>query len=81
MVEQSTAASHGLAREAEGLARLIGRFQIGEPAQAARAAPGRTVAPASAPAMKTVSTHAGGGGALRKPAPVAAPDADSWEEF
>jgi methyl-accepting chemotaxis protein len=29
MVEETTAASHGLAREAEGLAELIGRFQLG----------------------------------------------------
>ena len=30
MVEQSTAASHGLAREAEALARLVGKFRTGE---------------------------------------------------
>jgi methyl-accepting chemotaxis protein len=30
MVEQSTAASHGLAREAEELAHLVGQFSIGE---------------------------------------------------
>jgi len=36
MVEESTAASHALAREAQDLARLIGRFKVGE--QAARAA-------------------------------------------
>jgi methyl-accepting chemotaxis protein len=36
MVEQSTAASHGLAHEAEELARLVGQFSIGavEPAEA-----------------------------------------------
>ncbi|TAL37691.1 MAG: hypothetical protein EPN98_02810, partial [Phenylobacterium sp.] len=31
MVEESTAASHGLAREAESLAKLIGQFKIGGP--------------------------------------------------
>jgi methyl-accepting chemotaxis protein len=39
MVEESTAASHALAREAQGLARLIGRFKVGEdraPVQAGR---------------------------------------------
>jgi methyl-accepting chemotaxis protein len=30
MVEESTAASHALAREAQDLARLIGRFKVGE---------------------------------------------------
>ena len=34
MVEQATAASHNLAREAEQLARLVSQFQI-EPAGAA----------------------------------------------
>ncbi|MGA0598916.1 methyl-accepting chemotaxis protein [Enterovirga sp. CN4-39] len=44
MVEQSTAASHALAREVEELARLIGRFRTGasEPEQA-------TVRPAAGP--------------------------------
>jgi methyl-accepting chemotaxis protein len=39
MVEESTAASHALAREAHDLARLIGRFKVGEdraPVQAGR---------------------------------------------
>ncbi|HVI31600.1 methyl-accepting chemotaxis protein [Phenylobacterium sp.] len=72
MVEQSTAASHSLAQEAEELARLISRFQVGQDGGSARVA-------RPAPAMKTVSAHAGGGGALRKAEP--APDADSWEEF
>jgi methyl-accepting chemotaxis protein len=39
MVEESTAASHALAREAQDLARLIGRFKVGEdggPVQAGR---------------------------------------------
>ena len=34
MVEQSTAASHSLAAEAEELARLVGQFRIGESAAA-----------------------------------------------
>jgi methyl-accepting chemotaxis protein len=82
MVEQSTAASHSLAQEAEELARLVGRFQVGRDATAP-AAPARKMHTAPAPmartAMKTVSTHAGGGGALRAAAPAA--DQDSWEEF
>ena len=34
MVEESTAASHSLAEEAEELARLVGQFRIGEIAAA-----------------------------------------------
>ncbi|MGA0605889.1 methyl-accepting chemotaxis protein [Phenylobacterium sp. VNQ135] len=92
MVEESTAASHSLAQETEELARLISRFQVGETAAAQRLAarqPARRAAPAPtprqanapAPAMKTVSTHSGGGGALLKPQAQAAPETDSWEEF
>ncbi|WP_334162335.1 methyl-accepting chemotaxis protein [Phenylobacterium sp.] len=83
MVEQSTAASHSLAQETEELARLISRFQVGQETAAAsvrRPAPAaRPAAPVARPAMKTVSTHAAGGGALRAPQPAA--DQDSWEEF
>ncbi|WP_309090155.1 methyl-accepting chemotaxis protein [Phenylobacterium sp.] len=81
MVEESTAASHGLSREAEELVRLIGRFKVGEPSiQSPTSRPVRAQ-PARAPvaALKTVSTHAGGGGALLKPPPAAQPD--HWEEF
>ncbi len=80
MVEQTTAACHGLADEAHELSRLISGFDVGEngvvqPA-GRRAAPKiatkRTAAPQ--PAMKTLSQ---GGGAARKLEPVA----DGWEEF
>jgi methyl-accepting chemotaxis protein len=74
MVEQSTAASHGLAQEAQELSRLMDRFQVGE-----AAAPRAPAARAPVAALKTVSTHGRGGGALRKPAATA--QADSWEEF
>src|SRR6185503_8462991 len=60
MVEQSTAASHALAREAEELARLISRFQVGEQAgvradhrPTVSAAPRAT---ASAPAYSRAAT-------------------------
>jgi len=78
MVEQSTAASHSLAQETEELARLIGRFQVGESAVVSPIRGGSRPA-APRPALKTVSTHSGGGGAARRPAPTA--EADSWEEF
>ena len=79
MVEESTAATHSLAQETEELSRLIGRFRIGQPAEAAparaanRPAPRPTHAPVAA--MRTVQ-H--GGGAARRPEPTA--DA-GWEEF
>jgi methyl-accepting chemotaxis protein len=81
MVEQSTAASHSLAQEAEELSRLVGRFQVGEAAAAAQARPAARAARPAQPVaqMKSVSSHAGGGGALRKPEPSA--NTDSWEEF
>ncbi len=80
MVEESTAASHGLSNETEELARLISRFNVGEATvQTIRPWAERPVAHARAPALKTVSTHAAGGGALRKP--DVRVEADSWEEF
>lgn len=85
MVEQSTAASHGLAQEAEELGRLVGRFRLaGSGAAQVAPQPVRTrPAPAHAsraaapvPALKTVST---GGQAAAMLAPQ--PQDDGWEEF
>ncbi|MFC3077222.1 methyl-accepting chemotaxis protein [Phenylobacterium terrae] len=76
MVEQSTAASHRLAKEAEELAGLMRRFEVGE---AGRAPQVRREAPRSAGSLKTISTHSSGGGALRKPEPEV--DEDGWESF
>ena len=76
MVEESTAASHGLAQEAEELARLVAQFKVGgEIARAPRQAPTRRPAPQTYAAMKTT----GHGGAALKPLPATAED--SWEEF
>ncbi len=81
MVEESTAASHGLSKETEELSRLISRFQVGKPAVQSPTARAerfeRAERPQPVPMMKTVSTHAGGGGALPKPSV----EADAWEEF
>ena len=74
MVEQSTAASHSLAHEAEELGRLTRRFRI---VGGGTAAPARPVA-APVPQLRVVS-RLSGGGASRKPAP--AEQADGWEEF
>jgi methyl-accepting chemotaxis protein len=73
MVEQSTAASHALAREAEELARLISRFQVGD-AGAARAdhRPAAPAPRASAPAHSRAAT-------ARKLEPQA--EEEGWEEF
>jgi methyl-accepting chemotaxis protein len=68
MVEQSTAASHALMREAESLQGLVGRFSV----EARPAAPvQRPSARAAAPVLR-----AQGSAALR-----AQPQADTWEEF
>jgi methyl-accepting chemotaxis protein len=67
MVEQSTAASHGLANEAIGLAAAVARFQVsGDRSEARQPAPAR--------AMRGPR---GAAAALRK----AQPEADGWEEF
>ena len=83
MVEQSTAASHSLAQEADELARLVARFRTGAESDAgalstsSRETRGRSARSQldgfrnkySAPAMKTTSQVA------------LAPQEDGWEEF
>ena len=68
MVEETTAASHSLARDTETLSGLIGRFNVGRGATRSH----RGKAPVAA--LKTI----GRGGASHRPA--AEPDAD-WQEF
>ncbi|WP_282959991.1 HAMP domain-containing methyl-accepting chemotaxis protein [Ciceribacter sp. L1K23] len=77
MVEESTAASHSLAREAEALFTLIGRFEVGgkAPAPAVNAPSNtrsaRSLKAANAPTRTTVAaTH--GNAAVAEPA---------WENF
>jgi methyl-accepting chemotaxis protein len=84
MVEETTAASHALAQEAEELNHLIGRFDVGQDAQRTkvepiRRKPQKLAVPAARPALKTIATR-GGPAALRKAEPVAA-EAENWEEF
>ena len=85
MVEQSTAASHSLAQEAESLQASVGRFRVGSKASqrthAAPAACAGAPAPASRPANRMVAAlkTLGRGGAALKPQP--APIEDGWEEF
>ncbi|OLP52884.1 hypothetical protein BJF92_17650 [Rhizobium rhizosphaerae] len=93
MVEQSTAASHSLAREAESLFSLVGRFETS--ARAPAPAPERTTRPASvspAPVSPVSRSHAPAAPAASPArrlvgklqasfAGNAAVKADSWEEF
>ncbi|MEI9899738.1 MAG: hypothetical protein WDN31_05860 [Hyphomicrobium sp.] len=81
IVEETTAASHGLAREIEKLLDLVGRFETGhEPvAEPVR----REARPAAAkaktrPALKTISTR-GVPSAVRKLEALA--NEQDWEEF
>jgi methyl-accepting chemotaxis protein len=57
MVEQSTAASHGLAHEAEELARLVGQFSIGAVEQAEPAASPQTAAERGRPSGRSVAVR------------------------
>jgi methyl-accepting chemotaxis protein len=79
MVEESTAASHSLAREAEQLAVLVSRFRTGE-ARGTAAPSYRNAAPARrAAAPVTQLRTAGGRGQSAATAPST--DAGGWEEF
>ncbi|MFN3814780.1 methyl-accepting chemotaxis protein [Brevundimonas sp.] len=84
MVEQSTAASHSLAQEADALNESVSRFEIEE--RGGRRAPAPAPAahkPAAkpSPVQRTVTAlkAMGAGGAARKLETVAAED--GWEEF
>jgi methyl-accepting chemotaxis protein len=74
MVEEATAASHALTSEADTLARLIARFELGGGATRAQfAAP----APAQHRPVAQMKTTGARGGA----APAFAASEDSWDEF
>ena len=80
MVEQSTAASHSLAQEAESLQASVGRFRVGESlSRTAPAAPPRASAASAPSRMVAALKTLGRGGAALKPQP--APTEDGWEEF
>ena len=72
MVEESTAASHAMAREADALHALIRRFQLaGNTAQPVQRAP----TPAPVPQLHAVART------LRAPRGSTAQAAENWEEF
>ncbi len=85
MVEETTAASHSLASEAESLSHSVGRFNIGAGGAVQSAPPPR--APARAPRSATTAGRpvpqmratAQAGGAARRPEPAA--EGEGWEEF
>ncbi|MQB12965.1 methyl-accepting chemotaxis protein [Agrobacterium sp. ICMP 6402] len=81
MVEESTAASHGLAREASSLNGLIAQFKLSEGGYSEASAPVRTVSssdrPTASPARalgSRIKAAFSGNAALKT-------SADSWEEF
>jgi methyl-accepting chemotaxis protein len=82
MVEESTAASHALAHEANELARLIGQFRTGAQDNgrpiASRPTPSRP-APAPRAVFSPRRSYRSGAATAAKLAPVG--DTDSWEEF
>ncbi|CAG1004474.1 MAG: PAS domain S-box protein [Rhizobiaceae bacterium] len=81
MVEQATAASYSLAKEADSMAALVTKFDLGDAAsrpQSRRPEPVAAPAP-RAPQARTIGFGAQRSSALRKPAPEA--DADAWQEF
>ena len=92
MVEESTAASHALAGEAQELSRLIGRFRLGagaeRPSASAASAPprmsnARKPAPKSAGSTSVLKVVRGGGSAraAQQHANDANTDAREWTEF
>ncbi|MCZ7486896.1 methyl-accepting chemotaxis protein [Rhizobium rhizogenes] len=81
MVEESTAASHGLAREASSLNGLIAQFKLSEGGYGETSAPVRTVSSSDRP---TASPARALGGRIRAAFSGNAAlntSADSWEEF
>jgi methyl-accepting chemotaxis protein len=81
VVEETTAASHGLAREIEKLLELVGRFETGQDLAAEltrREARTTATHGKTRPALKTVSTR-GTPAAVRKLEAIA--NEQGWEEF
>ncbi|CDZ47519.1 Methyl-accepting chemotaxis protein McpU [Neorhizobium galegae bv. officinalis] len=83
MVEQSTAASHSLASDAENLNKLIGHFQIrgGNGPRAVEAASASTP-PKPSPALNLMNKLAGAfSNSPTSAKPKAVGSSDKWEEF
>ncbi|OYV40163.1 MAG: hypothetical protein B7Z81_02400 [Acidocella sp. 20-61-6] len=78
MVEEATAAAHGLASEAETLGNLMGQFQVGQIEQTAIAAPARKASAAKRPSLRA---PAGKFVPVAQPEQMASANADDWDEF
>jgi len=78
MVEESTAASHSLAGEAEELANLVSHFEIGQVATQARTARAPVAKPKAV--VRHEPAHAPSRGALALK-PRAEADEDDWKDF
>jgi methyl-accepting chemotaxis protein len=80
MVEESTAASHALAAEADELNRLMEQFNVGDEGLRGRAAaaPRPTPRPRRVNRLQAVGGYAGGAATARVLTPV---DEDGWEQF
>ncbi|GAB0116148.1 methyl-accepting chemotaxis protein [Acidisoma sp. 7E03] len=84
MVEEATAASHSLAKEAETLSHLVAQFRIGDTGDAASAPPHAAAArrPAARPAPAPASKAPARAAAPARSAPaMAAADEEGWNEF
>ncbi len=81
MVEESTAASHTLAHEADELSRMMSQFKVGVQAVAAGRASPKRRAPASNPVHAVQAKVAAFAGSRGGPAPAPAPADDGWTEF
>jgi methyl-accepting chemotaxis protein len=84
MVEESTAASHSLAQEAQSLQASVAQFRVGStvasaPAPAPRRASSTAAPPARSPHLAAALKTVGRGGAAPRVAAVASED--GWEEF
>jgi methyl-accepting chemotaxis protein len=86
MVEQTNAASHTLAQDAEGLTALIGQFQLSGVSvrpihQPIRVATPATTRPAPSPAKALMGKLAGAFNSPASSVPKASGSAENWEEF
>ena len=75
MVEESTAASHGLARDTDGLATLVDFFQVGTALRENRAAKGPNASAGPRQVTTTALKSVGKGAVAKKSEP------DEWQEF
>ena len=81
MVEESTAASHNLTQEAAELARLVGRFQVGNQRPVEASADRHRAAPSPARAAQARVSEFASRQSMPRAAGNTALAVDSWEEF